>query len=129
MADVAPLIFHPKKPAFGSACNNCGYCCAVQACGLAVSLLSADASKPCPALLCEDGKSACGLVVAPLDYLLKDVIERFGVDKTTPFAQNLARVFSEDAVSDLGVGMGCDSVDCQHSQAWPWTVMREVVSC
>ena len=97
------------KPAFGSPCNHCGYCCTEQPCDLAVELLKCDLG-PCVALEWVDGKSACGLVRNPLGYIFKAANPDSDVNPADP-AEPGAEWLSAEFASALGVGKGCDSDD------------------
>lgn len=54
----------PPKPAVGAPCNGCGVCCAIAPCPLSRLLLGHRAGK-CPALIWQESRYGCGLVVAP----------------------------------------------------------------
>lgn len=54
----------PPKPAVGVPCNGCGVCCSYAPCPLSRLLLGHRAGK-CPALVWQESRYACGLVVAP----------------------------------------------------------------
>ncbi len=46
----------PEKPAFGSPCNGCGFCCAAEPCGVARQFVpGATEGAPCPAMEFEHG--------------------------------------------------------------------------
>ncbi len=88
----------PAKPLLGEPCNGCGYCCAVEPCGLAREYISPDIHGPCPALEFENGRFHCGLVRRPSLYM------RLPNDWADPI---LGSLFSQA----LGVGKGCDAED------------------
>lgn len=82
----------PAKPKYGSACNGCGLCCAIELC-VAGKLAFPGASAPCPALkLRGDCKSTyCQLVAIEIAAGL------------TPMLQNA-----------LGIGKGCSMNDGEN---------------
>lgn len=86
----------PEKPRFGSPCNGCGLCCAVERCGIAVEYLGAGPG-PCPAMVFEDRRFWCGLVRTPHRFL---GTPRFGDEL---LGKEISRL--------LGVGKGCDADD------------------
>lgn len=60
----------PEKPAFGSPCNGCGFCCAAEPCGVARQFVpGATDGAPCPAMEFEHGRFWCGMVRRPGYYL------------------------------------------------------------
>lgn len=77
----------PTKPTKGSACNGCGFCCHMEVCGIGKHFFPA-AVAPCPAMVFEDGKVRCGIVMAERETLNTD---------------NFAEM--------LGIGKGCCSDD------------------
>jgi hypothetical protein len=52
----------PEKPAFGSPCNGCGLCCALEVCKVGVVVFGKDVAAPCPAMQFESGRFRCGVV-------------------------------------------------------------------
>ena len=82
-----------EKPAFGSPCNGCGFCCIREPCALAKEHLGA--IDKCPALERAGDRYACGMITRPHHYL---GTEAFG----DPL---LSKLFGEA----LGIGQGCDS--------------------
>jgi hypothetical protein len=61
------VILHalaPEKPVPGAQCNGCGVCCSIAPCPLSRLLLK-HRSGASPALTWQEGRYACGLVVAP----------------------------------------------------------------
>ena len=114
-----------SKPTEGSACNGCGYCCAVQPCGLAQEYLGAGDSGARPALEVGNGGKgvSCGMVQRPYYYIAlragrTDYAQHLERELQTQSERELASVFA----ASLGVGMGCDSTDTLESAAWPWMV-------
>lgn len=60
----------PEKPAFGSPCNGCGFCCAAEPCGVARQFVpGAIDGAPCPAMEFGHGRFRCGMVRRPGHYL------------------------------------------------------------
>lgn len=71
----------PAKPKFGSPCNGCGLCCAMELCEVA-EIAFKGASAPCPALkLVPDGsRTYCELVaVEAMSDLPKMIAEALGI--------------------------------------------------
>jgi hypothetical protein len=54
----------PAKPPVGAPCNGCGICCAIAPCPLSRFLLGHREGR-CPALVWQQDRYVCGLVVAP----------------------------------------------------------------
>lgn len=90
----------PLKPAFGSPCNGCGMCCAMEPCGLAREFIPDHPSEgPCRALEHDEGRFTCGLIRHASRYL---------PDLPNDWADaHLGGIFAEA----LGAGQGCDSDD------------------
>lgn len=87
----------PVKPAKGSACNGCGYCCAEEPCGVARKFIpDYTAEGPCLALEWVEGRFACGMIRRPSHYM------RLPND----WADGVLSVMIADA---LGAGTGCDA--------------------
>lgn len=80
----------PEKPAFGSPCNGCGFCCAAEQCEISLQVFG-DVGAPCPAMQFEDGRFHCGV--------LRDA---------PPVVQPLIAYV-------LGIGRGCDADDPETS--------------
>ncbi|MCX8018188.1 MAG: hypothetical protein N2690_09860 [Rhodocyclaceae bacterium] len=57
----------PDKPLPGAPCNGCGVCCALSPCPLSRCLLG-HRQGACPALLWENERYVCGLIVAPAGW-------------------------------------------------------------
>lgn len=90
----------PRKPAYGDACNGCGLCCTVTACDLAVAFIEeAETGVRCPALEWEGGRSWCGLIRNPAEYV--SPILWLSIGQNVP-------AFKASVTSDL-IGKGCDS--------------------
>lgn len=90
------------KPAFGSPCNGCGYCCQQEACKLSVGYLKSTVA-PCIALEIEDGRHWCGLVRNPAKYL--PVGEE-------PWKEDVLRIHLSPVFAGmLRLGSGCDADD------------------
>ena len=110
----APL----RKPAFGSACNGCGYCCSTQPCQLAEEFLRCSEG-PCVALEMRDGRTVCGLVRNPLGYLFKVAHPEAQVpvlDEAPATTEGWS--LSVRLAAALGFGQGCDAEDDDESAAW-----------
>lgn len=88
----------PAKPPHGSPCNSCGRCCESRLCPLGVHVFE-QIEGPCPALLGRpDGKTECGLVVAPRRFV------------PTRVALHGAGEMKRTAMILIGNGVGCDAV-------------------
>jgi hypothetical protein len=85
----------PQKPSFGAPCNGCGVCCAAAPCPVAMAFLFQFRGK-CRALLWQDERYVCGMVVCPDTYV-----------KLLPKAwrEGSCRFFA----SRIAAGQGCDS--------------------
>lgn len=53
----------PEKPIYGSPCNGCGYCCLAETCAIG-NLAFPDHGGVCPALVMDEGRFFCGIVLA-----------------------------------------------------------------
>jgi hypothetical protein len=100
------ILMGLPKPAARAPCSGCGYCCTAQPCALANEYLNCHQG-PCVALEWEGGRSFCGLVRSPGQYL---------VNKDIPPA--LAGPLQAHLASALGLGVGCDADDDSESEAW-----------
>lgn len=98
----------PVKPAYGSPCNGCGWCCASEPCGIAREFIGADGEGPCPALEHAGGRFVCGLIVRPLVYLGRAAGLAGAADAEPGEAD--AMIGSQIAEA-LGAGRGCDAED------------------
>lgn len=76
----------PPKPREGRPCNGCGLCCIVEPCPVARILYGEDVQAPCPALIIDQHRSWCGVVVAE---------PRINPERPLALA--------------MGIGTGCDS--------------------
>ncbi|WHQ45919.1 hypothetical protein [Alcaligenes faecalis] len=109
----------PEKPMFGQACNQCGYCCAVQPCALAEEFLRCTTG-PCTALEFANGHTLCGLVRNPLGYLFKAVHPEADIDlMETQSHSSSEQKLSHDIAEALGINKGCDTDDDDESAKWP----------
>ncbi len=107
------------KPAMGTQCSSCGYCCTAQPCTLATEFLNCTVG-PCWALENGSGdQKVCGLVRNPLGYLFKAAHPESDVNVIgdAPESEEGYRLSSRIA-SALGLGMGCDAADDADSEAW-----------
>jgi hypothetical protein len=60
----------PVKPAYGSPCNGCGFCCAAEPCAIALEHIAGHpAEGPCLALEFEGGRFVCGMIRRPGHYM------------------------------------------------------------
>lgn len=116
------LLGSLSKPKIGLPCNGCGYCCTVEPCSLASEFLHCEKG-PCVALETRDGKFSCGLVRNPLGYLFKAAHPDVDVQvlDAAPQIEEAVRL-SRNIAEALGVGRGCDSLDDEHSEAWPMLI-------
>lgn len=92
----------PLKTAFGSPCNGCGLCCAMEPCGLAREFIPDHPEDgPCRALEHEGGRFVCGLIRHASRYL---------PDLPNDWADaHLGGIFADA----LGAGKGCDADDVE----------------
>ena len=90
--EYMPPFRTPEKPRYGSPCNGCGWCCHSEVCALG-KMAFKDAVAPCPAMIFEEGKVRCGLVLAEMELGGETLLQ--------------------DA---LGIGKGCCSDDPQHTK-------------
>ncbi len=85
-----------KKPAYGSPCNGCGWCCQQEVCSIGRMVfggaIDAVVEGPCPALTEKDGRFLCGVVIAE-----QEMLDEAG-SKEIPRVPGM-----------LGIGWGCDS--------------------
>ncbi len=87
----------PEKPAFGSPCNGCGFCCAAEPCGVARQFVpGAIDGAPCPAMEFEYGRFWCGMIRRPGHYL--GLPHDWGNE-----------FLSGEVAKALGAGRGCDA--------------------
>lgn len=87
------------KPAHGSPCNGCGWCCAAEPCGVAREHIPGHpAEGPCLALEHEAGRFVCGMIRRPSHYM------RLPNDWADV-------VLGEMIATALGAGRGCDADD------------------
>lgn len=85
-----PIIAKPKR---GAPCNGCGWCCHEELCYYGRKIFGEDVPAPCPAMIYEEGRVKCGLVMAEKVMAEKD--------------PGVKGMFSEG----LGIGEGCCSDD------------------
>ena len=62
------------KPAFGSPCNHCGYCCLTEVCPIGQELTGVKIG-PCKLIVTNGGKHYCKLVLSGV------LLDEVGVDK------------------------------------------------
>ena len=87
------------KPAFGSSCNGCGYCCAEEPCAVAREYIPDHPEEgPCLALEHEGSRFGCGMIRRPGHYMQ---LPNDWADA------HLGALFAEA----LGAGKGCDADD------------------
>lgn len=89
-----------EKPPHGEACNSCGLCCMHEICPLG-EILFERSRGPCPTLEWNGVKSACGLVMNPVRYVVLAGKARL--------AGSGRAVLSETAADLIGTGIGCDA--------------------
>ena len=77
----------PEKPAYGTPCNGCGLCCAVEVCAIG-KIAFGEVPAPCPGMLFDEGRFHCKLVL---------------VERLSGMAPRIATA--------LGIGKGCDADD------------------
>jgi len=85
-----------NKPNFSEPCNNCGYCCVMEACQFSVSVFG-DNRTPCAALETHGDKFLCGLILNPNKYFPQKV------------SSKKAEIASQLMSEMLGIGKGCCS--------------------
>jgi len=89
----------PAKPATGSPCNGCGWCCAEEPCGVARQFIpDHPAEGPCLALEWVEGRFSCGMIRRPSHYM----------QLPNDWADGVLGGMIADA---LGAGRGCDAED------------------
>jgi hypothetical protein len=86
----------PAKAKKGDACNGCGWCCHLEVCRLG-ELAFPDAVAPCPAIVYQDGKVRCGLILGEMELMR----ERKDAE---PILQDM-----------LGIGKGCCADDMEDA--------------
>jgi len=85
-----------EKPPYGTPCNGCGLCCQNEICPLG-EIVFPRAQAPCPALVVDGDRYACGLITTPQTFRpLKASI--YGVEE-----------LRAAAVIGVGAGIGCDA--------------------
>lgn len=73
MSDAHHLPFK-TKPVYGSPCNGCGLCCALELCVVA-QLEDPAAKAPCKFLVYQADRTICALVKTEIENNLKPVIQ------------------------------------------------------
>lgn len=87
----------PVKPAHGSPCNGCGWCCATQTCGVALEHIPGHPTEgACQALERDGERFVCGMIRRPGHYM------RLPHD----WADEVMGGMIAEA---LGAGRGCDA--------------------
>lgn len=87
----------PIKPAYGSPCNGCGWCCTAGACGVATDFIpDHPAEGPCQALERDAGRFVCGMIRRPSFYM----------GLPNDWADG---VLGDMIATALGAGRGCDA--------------------
>lgn len=82
----------PAKAKFGTACNGCGWCCHLEICKIGKHFFGEERPAPCPAMIFEDSRVKCGIVMAEREIL-----------KTDDFGKA------------LGIGQGCCASDLEEA--------------
>jgi len=98
-SDIAKQVIAVSKPAYGSPCNGCGWCCQMEQCHLSREILGISEG-PCKALEVEGGRTYCGIVRRPAFYM-------FGEDVPASETGDISVMFA----AALGLGHGCDADD------------------
>lgn len=112
------------KPAYGLACNSCGYCCDVEPCKLAQEFLHCETG-PCVALEVHEGKTRCGLVRNPLGYLFKAAHPQADVPLLDTPEGLEGHQLSVEFATALGLGKGCDAEDDDASLQWSQNALTQ----
>lgn len=86
-----------NKPPHGQPCNGCGQCCMDELCPLAVAVFGEPWERACPALEPNGERFACGLIVHPMVYAMRQTLLH-GVALMSAAAGHLT-----------GAGRGCDA--------------------
>jgi hypothetical protein len=97
---------YPGKPRKGTPCNGCGWCCRSVRCYFSVELIGPGVG-PCPALEYAHGRSWCGLLRNPMNWIDAQRLEG-------PWPTEVAEVVTElqsRLALGLAIGSGCDSED------------------
>jgi hypothetical protein len=72
----------PAKPLKASPCNGCGWCCHSEVCRIGQHFFGEETPAPCPAIVYEDGRVKCGIVMAEREILKTDhFAEMLGIGK------------------------------------------------
>ena len=72
----------PDKPRYGSPCNGCGLCCAVELCEAAK--MAGETKTPCKYMVYQENRIWCGMVLVEQSNGLEPFVEKA-----------------------LGIGLGC----------------------
>lgn len=91
-----------EKPDLFQPCNGCGICCKARVCyngayilGL-VSRLGETVDGPCPAIVIQDGKTVCDIILHPKKYI-----------KGSKYNEDVLR---RNFMKAVGAGVGCDEL-------------------
>lgn len=104
------FTLHLDKPAYGQACNGCGFCCLHTTCALGQEL-QADRPGPCPALLPAREGFICGLLTRPRSFPLAATGSLLNATLRQLFSSNLPEAEVSTLLANaLGAGLGCDSM-------------------
>lgn len=74
MNDVHHLPFK-TKPVYGSPCNGCGLCCALELCTIA-QFEDPTAKAPCKHLVYQENRTICALVKTEIDNNMKPLLQK-----------------------------------------------------
>jgi hypothetical protein len=86
-----------EKPPHGQPCNGCGQCCMEELCPLGVGLFGEPWERRCPALEPDGERFACGLIMNPMVYAMRQTL------------MHGKEVMSRSAAHLVGAGRGCDA--------------------
>lgn len=90
-----PPFVTPQKPPKNADCNGCGWCCHMSVCAIGEHFYP-EAKAPCPAIIYEEGRVKCGIVIAERAALGTDEFGKM-----------------------LGIGKGCCSDDWYDRKETP----------
>lgn len=72
----------PAKPRYGAPCNGCGWCCHSDVCKIGKHFFGENTPAPCPAMVFEEGRVKCDIVMAERELLETDDFGKaLGIDQ------------------------------------------------